>query len=210
MGSASDFAPNPDANASMSGGSGKAAVEIGQLVREYHAIIYRYAFRLSGSAQDAEDLAQQTFLQAHEKLHQLREPERVRGWLFTILRTTFLKQCRQRKLEPASSVELPIDEIPEDTDEDWLDEQALQSALDELPAEARLVLTMFYFEQLSYKEIAAKLDIKTGTVMSRLARAKSKLRAKLLAHHQFSGLSRDEAAMDSLNGTGPQKKGQGE
>ena len=55
----------------------------------------------------------------------------------------------------------------------------LQAAIDELPAEFRVVVAMFYFEECSYREIAEKLDLPMGTVMSRLARAKGHLRAKL-------------------------------
>src|SRR5690606_19966676 len=77
-------------------------------------------------------------------------------------------------------IELNVDEIPEPPGEgDDFDLERLQSALDELPAEYKLVVTMFYFEQASYKDIAAELEIPIGTVMSRLARAKGQLRKRL-------------------------------
>ena len=60
-----------------------------------------------------------------------------------------------------------------------MDSAELQAAIDELPAEFRVVVAMFYFEECSYREIAEKLDLPIGTVMSRLARAKGHLRAKL-------------------------------
>ena len=60
-----------------------------------------------------------------------------------------------------------------------VDSAELQAAIDELPAEFRLVVAMFYFEDCSYRDIAEKLDVPIGTVMSRLARAKGHLREKL-------------------------------
>jgi RNA polymerase sigma-70 factor (ECF subfamily) len=60
-----------------------------------------------------------------------------------------------------------------------MDRDCLQSALDELPDEFRLVVTMFYFEELSYRDIAAALKLPLGTVMSRLSRAKGRLRQRL-------------------------------
>ncbi len=64
---------------------------------------------------------------------------------------------------------------------DSVDRQRLEQALDTLPENYRVVLAMFYYEELSYKEIAEQLEIKIGTVMSRLARAKSKLKTELHA-----------------------------
>jgi RNA polymerase sigma-70 factor (ECF subfamily) len=154
-------------------------IDIRSLVQEHHQDVYRYAYRLAGKEVDAEDLTQQTFLIAQQRLHQIRQPERVIGWLFTILRSCYLKT--KRKFEPlsASSLELEIDSIPDEPIEETFDKEALQAALDKLPDDFKLVVVMFYFEQCSYKQIAEQLEIPIGTVMSRLTRAKSRLRACL-------------------------------
>jgi RNA polymerase sigma-70 factor (ECF subfamily) len=159
----------------------EAPVEIAALVDEHHATLYRYAFRLTGSALDAEDLTQQTFLAAQVKLAQLRDAKSSRGWLFTILRNCYLKSLRRRWPVTAGSLELDLNGIPDElphTEE--IDRDALQAALDELPPEFKVVLMLFYFEGCSYKEIAQRLRLPTGTVMSRLSRAKGHLRARLL------------------------------
>ena len=151
---------------------------IGPLIVAHHAALYRYAYRLSGSQADAEDLTQQTFLVAQQKLHQLRDAERAGAWLYAVLRSCYLKQCRKR--QPISALNLPLDEIPaHDVAADTIDREALQAALGELPEEFRIVVLMFYFEDLSYKEIAEQLEIPIGTVMSRLSRSKNHLRARL-------------------------------
>lgn len=154
--------------------------DIAQLVADHHAVLYRYAYRLSGSAADAEDLVQQAFLTAHRKLDQVRSAANVRSWLFAVLRNAFLKSCRKQGLVNAGDLDLSLDSFPEEIpDPPLVDSHELQAALDELPAEFRVVVLMFYFEQRSYKDIAEELDLPIGTVMSRLSRAKSHLRGRL-------------------------------
>ena len=162
-------------------------LQVRQLADTYYADVYRYAYRLSGAAAESEDLTQQTFLMALQRVHQLREPSRAKAWLFAVLRSCFLKGCRKRVPLSAGSLELDIGMIPEDVSELEVDSEQLQKALNELSDEFRLVLVMFYFEQLSYKEIASTLEIAKGTVMSRLARAKRQLRYKLISTGGTSG-----------------------
>lgn len=147
------------------------------VVLDHYEEVYRYAYRLSGKQADAEDLCQQTFLLAHRKLHQLRDEGKLKSWLFTILRSCFLKSCRAN--QPLTGQELLVDELPAPHDDDEIDREQLQLAINELPEEFRLVVMMFYFDGLSYKEIAAELELPTGTVMSRLSRAKGRLRRRL-------------------------------
>lgn len=155
-------------------------VDIAHLIHQHHAELYRYAYRLCGSQTDAEDITQQTFLVVQQKIHQVREPEKVRSWLFTVLRSCFLKNCRKRTPTAATNLELDVDLIPDSAGDDGIDGDQLQQTLDELPEDYRVVLVMFYFEDCSYKEIADKLQLPIGTVMSRLSRAKSRLRHRLL------------------------------
>ena len=152
-----------------------------RLIDDHLDAVYRYAYRLTGAVQDAEDLTQQVFLLAQQRLDQLREVERARGWLCTILRNCFLRMVQQTQPVPATNVGLNMEAVSaEDVSGRAVDSDELQAALDELPAEFRVVVAMYYFEDCSYREIAEKLDLPMGTVMSRLARAKGHLRAKLL------------------------------
>jgi RNA polymerase sigma-70 factor, ECF subfamily len=158
-----------------------ATLDLAALVAEHHQAVYRYAYRLSGSVADAEDLTQQVFLTAQQRLGQLRNVESASSWLFTILRNRFLKDCRKRRPIDAASARLNVDSIPADSPASELIEgERLQHALGQLSDEYRLVVVMFYYEDCSYREIAEKLDLPLGTVMSRLARAKGQLRAQLL------------------------------
>lgn len=159
-------------------------VNLTELVAAYHAELYRYAYRLSGCQADAEDLTQQTFLQAQRSQHQLRDPGSARAWLYTILRNCY-QLARRKQRTTIESIGDEIDQFPDTNQEELpIDSEQLQSALDALPDEFKIPVLMYYFEQASYREIAAQLDLPIGTVMSRLSRAKSHLRSLLFPAEQ--------------------------
>lgn len=168
--------------------TGDAEVEltINDLIDEYSKFLLSYGYRLAGSASDAEDLAQQTFLIAYQKLNQLRSPAAAKAWLCAILRSCWLKSIRRNSPVPASNFEFELGEmlVDEETEVEF-DSQAVKLALTELPPDYRLVLLMYYFEELSYQEIADKLRVKIGTVMSRLSRAKERVRRRLGSKDQL-------------------------
>jgi RNA polymerase sigma-70 factor, ECF subfamily len=155
-------------------------LDIARLVAEHHAAVYRYAYRLSRSAADAEDLTQEVFLAAQQNLGQLRDPALGLSWLFTILRNRYLKNAQRRRPVVAANLKLNLDGFAEPVQEEPIDPQRLQGLLDELPEKHRFVLVMFYFDNCSYKQIADELGLPMGTVMSRIARAKAHLRARLV------------------------------
>jgi RNA polymerase sigma-70 factor (ECF subfamily) len=152
-----------------------------KLVEEHYLALYRYAFRLSGKAADAEDLTQDTFCQAQLKLAQLRDPACTRAWLFRILRNAYLHRVRSEKHEQLVSLN-DVGELSEPLPEllPPVDSEQLQCALNELPESFRTPIILFYFEEFSYRAIAEQMDLPLGTVMSRLARAKAFLRGRLV------------------------------
>jgi len=172
-----------DQNFTMGSGETPASCHLRHLVEQHYALLYRFAYRLSGSAADAEDLTQQTFLIAQRKLEQLRDPNHAKAWLCTILRNVFRKGLRDES-PPGRVVSLELlaetaEEMP--IHSTW-DSEDLQSLLNELPEEFRTPLILYYFDEFSYKEIAEQMGVPLGTVMSRLARGKTHLRRLLLQH----------------------------
>lgn len=157
-----------------------------QLVDQHYALVYRMAYRLSGSASDAEDLTQQVFLIACSKAEQLRNPEAARAWLVTVLRHAFVRF----RTRAAGRAWLSFESLPEPSTEELdqveIDRDELQAALNDLPEEFRIPLVLFYFENLGYKEIADRIETPIGTVMSRLSRAKAYLRRRLSANQPAS------------------------
>lgn len=151
------------------------------LIDQFHGLVFSYAIRLAGNRADAEDLAQHTFLTAQEKLEQLRDPAKSKSWLLTICRNRFLKERRRKRPVSASTRDMSLDEVPENVKPDLgFDQEKLAMVIETMPDDHRVILMMFYFEELSYREIAEELDLKIGTVMSRLSRAKGRLRSLLL------------------------------
>jgi RNA polymerase sigma-70 factor (ECF subfamily) len=178
----------PENTAQPDGAPASSALpDITQLVLDHHESLYRYAYRLTGSVPDAEDLTQQTFLVAHEKLGQVRQADSVRGWLFTVLRNGYLKNCRRTVPVAAASLGFDLDTVAAKADDRPLDVEQLGQVLVELADEFKLVLLLFYFEQRSYREIAEILQVPIGTVMSRLSRAKAHLRSRLFPSNDNTG-----------------------
>ncbi len=152
-----------------------------RLVDDNYDSLYRYAYRLSGTAADAEDLTQEAFCKAQARLGQLRDPGRVRPWLFSILRNAYLHRLRADRNARCVSLD-DVGELPEPSAEapPDVDAEQLQQALNELSELYRTPLILYYFDDFSYREIAEQMDLPIGTVMSKLARAKAWLRARLL------------------------------
>jgi RNA polymerase sigma-70 factor (ECF subfamily) len=151
------------------------------LVDEHYAALYRYAYRLSGSAADAEDLTQEAFCKAQLNLRQLRDAARAKPWLFRILRNEYLHRIRTEKNHHCVSLE-DMSDIPGRLPEPLppVDPEQLQQALGELPEVFRTAIILYYFDDFSYRDIAEQMELPLGTVMSRLARAKAFLRSRLL------------------------------
>jgi RNA polymerase sigma-70 factor (ECF subfamily) len=153
-----------------------------QLVDDHYAALYRYAYRLTGSASDAEDLTQEAYCKAQLQMSQLRDPKRAKAWLFSILRNAYLhrtraqRQHREVALDSIGDLAEPLpDPLPA------VEPERLQQALGELTEVFRTPVILYYFEDFSYRDIAEQMDLPIGTVMSRLARAKAYLRARLLS-----------------------------
>ena len=148
-------------------------------VTSHYERLYRFAISLTRRESDARDLAQETFERFLRNPDQLREPAKIKTWLFTTLYRLFLEQRRRADRFPHVNVEglsLPV----VDTDAARkIDGQAVVSALSQLEDPFRAVLVLFYMEDHSYREIAEILGMPIGTVMSRLSRGKSLLRALL-------------------------------
>ena len=156
-------------------------LDLQRIVSELYSPVYRFAFALSRNETQAADLAQETFLILAKQQAQVRDITKIKSWLFTTLRREFLRGLRSQSSHP--EVELK----PEHQDELVADSRVLEAsdaatvieALTRVDESYRVVLELFYLADLSYKEIAATLDIPIGTVMSRLSRGKEQLRTLL-------------------------------
>lgn len=158
-----------------------------QLVDAHYAPLFRFALSLTRREADACDLTQQTFYVWATKGGALRDMSKVKSWLFTTLYREFLR-TRRRDQRLTSIEDLPPGEAEIADDEidrvRRMDGAMVLEALSTVDEIFRAPLTLFYVEDFSYVEIAAALEVPLGTIMSRLSRGKTQLRAALAAQEQ--------------------------
>src|SRR5262245_32285803 len=152
----------------------EATMEVLQLFDEHHVPLFRFAYRLTGSVADAEDIVQTCFLELlRPECGYDAERGPVRQWLFGIVRNQYLKRQRQQ----ARSQEPETDDAPSPSPEQdvlrFEVEDVVQRAVLALPDMQREVLILAHYEQMSLAEIAGTLDIEVGSVKSRLQRARA-------------------------------------
>jgi len=163
--------------------------------------LYGYAMVLVRNPAEAADLVQETYVRALKAKESLRPSSNVKSWLFTILRNIWLNQLRHKRRAPQivelegreaiADVAIETSKDPHAEYESKMEQEKVRNAIQQLPEEFREIILLREYEELSYQEIAAMLDCPVGTVMSRLARARAKLRALLSANEQsFRGNER--------------------
>ena len=166
--------------------------------------LYNTAYRMTRSAEDAEDLVQETYFKAYKYYDKFEEGTNFKAWLFKIMKNTFINNYRKKQQAPALSDFAEIEEsfenqLSEDSTrqqlknpeeellENVLDED-VQQALDKLPPDYRMVVLLADLEGFSYKEIAEIMDCPAGTVMSRLFRGRKLLQKLLLDYAVEQGI----------------------
>ena len=162
-----------------------------QLVKIHENHVYNLCLRMSGNAEDAKDLAQESFLKAWRGIGFYKFEASFSTWLYRLTSNVCIDFLRRQKRRPSvsltmeddeTSTELEIEDTAPSPEETILHQErtdAVAAAMKQLDEEFRMVLTLRVIQDLPYEEIADILDIKVGTVKSRLARARLKLK-KLL------------------------------
>jgi RNA polymerase sigma-70 factor (ECF subfamily) len=139
----------------------------------------RYARALVGDRATADDLVQDTLERAWAKLHLYRRGTDLRAWLFTVMHNVHVNRVRAARATDPLDDEMP--ELAQRAAQgDALLVRDLDRAISCLPDEQRSVLLLVTLEEMSYEQVASSLSIPIGTVMSRLSRAREKLRAMML------------------------------
>jgi len=165
------------------------------LIRKYEKSVYKFAYSLCRNHEEAGDIAGQVFLRLYQNLHTFRNEASFTSWLFRIVRNTYLDLC----VRPAHRGHVSLDSSPAGDGEqsaarDIMDPspspesvcmdhetaKMLAHAIQHLPAYQRQVLRMYHTDGKSYEEIAAATGLSIGTVKSRLNRARTMLRERLL------------------------------
>lgn len=161
------------------------------LVNDTQRMVYNICLKLVGNADEAMDLSQETYLKAWKALPKYKGESKFSTWICCIATNTCLdhirKQNRRKEIDTVSlDDELPLSRQiadyscdPGSLAELSADRELVRQAFMDLPEEDRLLLSLRAFEEMSYEEIGETLDIKTGTVKSKIFRAREKIRRNL-------------------------------
>ena len=160
-----------------------------KFVGHFRSKVFHYSWLMCGRPEDAEEVAQETLLKVFENLGQLREPERVRSWVFRIAKNACLMQRRKSVFAPAHELSLdelaPAEEVADGARPPDLEllRSELRNVLDrviaELPPAYRAVVLLRDIEELSTEETAQILDLSTDVVKTRLHRGRLAMRQTL-------------------------------
>lgn len=170
-----------------------------QFVETFRSKIFQYSMLTCGQREDAEEVAQETLLKVFENFNQLREPERVRSWVFRIAKNACLMKRRKSVYAPAEelsldeylpaeqegSIRMQIADVAELPDAQLLRGELrvrLQEAIATLPEMYRTVILLRDIEELSTEETAQVLELSPDVVKTRLHRARVAVREKLDAY----------------------------
>ena len=164
----------------------------GELVEQYRDNVYRLAYRMCGNAYDADEAAQEAFVAAWRALPNFRGDAKFSTWLYRLTTNAAIDVMRREKrhqtVGDGEMVDLADDaDSPQETVERTEQQEAVQKALSTLSEEYREVLLLRYMEELDYAEIAEVLQLPSGTVKSRINRAKAALKAALLKSGNIFG-----------------------
>ncbi len=158
--------------------------------------LYKSALRMTRSAEDAEDLIQETFLKAYKYYGRFAEGTNLKAWLFKIMKNTFINTYRKRKLQPTK---VDFDDVREGLEETLMErgtvlnanpeegflfdevDHEVRDTLVSLPYDYKMVVLLADLEGFAYKEIAEILEVPVGTVMSRLYRGRRMMERALLS-----------------------------
>ncbi|MDF2967310.1 MAG: sigE [Nocardioidaceae bacterium] len=203
---------DPDGHAAGPGPSGTAAAGAVStdvpswegIVREHSARVYRLAYRLTGNPHEAEDLTQEVFVRVFRSLHTYT-PDNFPGWLHRITTNLFLDKARRRSrlrfdALGDDAVERLVGAAPASEHDvtDAMFDADIELALGELPEEFRAAVVLCDVEGLSYEEIAEVLDVKLGTVRSRIHRGRRMLRSALAHRAPAAGRTRFSGPLDAV------------
>ena len=151
----------------------------------------RYARGLTADRERADDLVQDTLERAWGRFSLWQRRGEVRAWMFGIMHNLFIDRVRSQRSRSEQDAGDELAETPDRaTQSDRLEVRDLDRILQRLPPEQREVLLLVGVEEMSYQEVARVVGVPLGTVMSRLSRARERLRAEMEGREVFSKMQR--------------------
>ena len=183
----------------------------GILVEKYQKSVHALAWRKIEDFHYAEEIMQDTFLRAYKKLPTLKNPNQFAGWLHVIANRLCIDWMRSQKSVMQSLEDTPVEEIEESSYTHHISEQRMtesteryhelvEKLLEKLPENERAVVTLFYLDEMSTKEIGKFMGVSVNTITSRLQRARKRLQTdqEPLAQEFFGGLQLSDNLKENI------------
>lgn len=152
-----------------------------ELYEEYNLILFRTAYLILGNKEDSEDVLQDTFVSIYTNINRLKDPSKLKSWIFTILKNKAFTKYKNRNREfPDDEISIKFDdEINSNLENEIAIKSDLQKCLMKLEPKEREVIVLYYFNEFSIREIAKIEKAFEGTIKSRLYRARKKLKKEI-------------------------------
>ena len=183
----------------------------GTLVQKYQKSVHALAWRKIGDFHYAEEITQDTFLQAYKKLSTLKDPNQLTGWLYVIANRLCIDWLRKQKPVQQALENTAVKAIDKLTYERYIFEQRekemtehrqeiVKQLLEKLPESERTVVTLYYLGEMTAKEIGKFLGVSVNTITSRLKRARERLKAseELLINDTLGGLQLSNSIFENI------------
>jgi RNA polymerase sigma-70 factor (ECF subfamily) len=149
------------------------------LVEKYQDIVFSIAFKVLKNREDAEEMAQESFIKAYKSLHTFKGKAKFSTWLYRITYNNCISEVRKKKIHFASTDDVQIKDETEELNMDGIPEENrakyVKAAMDKLPEEEYTLVLLFYFEEQSIDEIAKVTKLSESNVKVKLHRARKKL-----------------------------------
>jgi RNA polymerase sigma-70 factor (ECF subfamily) len=156
------------------------------IVEQFQRPVYNLCYRMLGSAQDAEDAAQETFLRVYKAMHRYDRKRSFSSWLLSIAAHYCIDQLRKRRLNTVSVEELPYPVLPDNSPgmeaslSSKEDRDRIRLVLDTLDPVDRAAIILYYWYDYSYKEICETLSLSMSAVKSRMHRARRAMAKRIM------------------------------
>ncbi|MDX1958723.1 MAG: RNA polymerase sigma factor [Leptospiraceae bacterium] len=149
------------------------------LMDKYQGMVFAQCMKFSRNTEEAEDMTQEIFIKAFENLSQFRGESQFSTWLYKIAQNLLLTKSRKKQVHTETLVDgnFSAESKVEEHDSDF--KMKLQNLLSKLPKNYKLPIMLYYYENMSYAEIAVKLNLKLGTLKSHILRGKELLKGWL-------------------------------
>lgn len=162
------------------------------LIKRYQHYVFTLALRYTSLNEDAEELTQDVFIKAYKSLNNFNRTSKFSTWLYTITKNTCLSYLRKKNLSTETIENLSLPDSTKNHLEQKSEKEQLKNAINMLPQDDGIIISLFYIQEQSIQEIAQILSIESTNVKVKLHRARKKLKTIIESHFKEELLNRNK------------------